>query len=178
MFCNWIDNINIWAVQETSPFKNFKELVNYAKGNPGKLKCGVPCALNGETLHPVALIQTLNKIAGKHGVGRIDHMEDRLVGIKSREIYECPAATVLLEAHKDLEKMVLTPLQTERLKALSEKFGGKENLRALLWKWEPTLEGIWELDPCNADGFIEFLENETKALEEFQTTMTGDADAD
>jgi len=69
---------------------------------------GVPCAMNGENLHPVALIQTLNKIAGKHGVGRIDHMEDRLVGIKSREVYECPAAMVLLEAHKDLEKMVLT----------------------------------------------------------------------
>ncbi|MDH5662954.1 MAG: argininosuccinate synthase [Candidatus Bathyarchaeota archaeon] len=73
-----------------------------------KFEYGVPCAMNGENLHPVTLIQTLNKIAGKHGVGRIDHMEDRLVGIKSREVYECPAATVLLEAHKDLEKMVLT----------------------------------------------------------------------
>ena len=73
-----------------------------------KFECGVPCAMNGENLQPVTLIQTLNKIAGKHGVGRIDHMEDRLVGIKSREVYECPAATVLLEAHKDLEKMVLT----------------------------------------------------------------------
>jgi len=73
-----------------------------------KFEYGVPCAMNGENLDPVTLIQTLNKIAGKHGVGRIDHMEDRLVGIKSREVYECPAAMVLLEAHKDLEKMVLT----------------------------------------------------------------------
>jgi len=73
-----------------------------------KFEYGVPCAMNGENLHPVTLIQTLNKIAGKHGVGRIDHMEDRLIGIKSREVYECPAAMVLLEAHKDLEKMVLT----------------------------------------------------------------------
>ena len=69
---------------------------------------GIPFAMNGENLHPVTLIQTLNKIAGRHGIGRIDHMEDRLVGIKSREVYECPAAMVLLEAHKDLEKMVLT----------------------------------------------------------------------
>lgn len=69
---------------------------------------GVPCAINEEDMDPVVLIETLNKIAGKHGVGRIDHMEDRLVGIKSREVYECPASTVLLEAHKDLEKMVLT----------------------------------------------------------------------
>jgi len=71
-------------------------------------EAGVPVALNKEKLAPLALIETLNKTAGKHGVGRIDHIEDRLVGIKSREVYECPAATVLLEAHKDLEKLVLT----------------------------------------------------------------------
>ena len=73
-----------------------------------KFEAGVPVALNKEKLFPLTLIETLNKTAGKHGVGRIDHIEDRLVGIKSREVYECPAATVLLEAHKDLEKMVLT----------------------------------------------------------------------
>jgi argininosuccinate synthase len=73
-----------------------------------KFEAGVPVAVNGKNLKPLALIEMLNEIAGKHGVGRIDHIEDRLVGIKSREIYECPAATVLLEAHKDLEKMVLT----------------------------------------------------------------------
>ncbi len=71
-------------------------------------KAGAPVALNGVALDPLSLIEKLNKIAGKHGVGRIDHIEDRLIGIKSREIYECPAATVLIEAHKDLEKMVLT----------------------------------------------------------------------
>jgi argininosuccinate synthase len=71
-------------------------------------KAGVPVALNKEALAPLTLIEKLNAAAGKHGVGRIDHIEDRMVGIKSREIYECPAATVLLEAHKDLEKMVLT----------------------------------------------------------------------
>ncbi|MEM3716009.1 MAG: argininosuccinate synthase [Candidatus Bathyarchaeia archaeon] len=69
---------------------------------------GVPVALNGRSMEPVELIESLNSIAGRHGVGRIDHMEDRLVGIKSREVYECPAATVIIEAHKDLEKMVLT----------------------------------------------------------------------
>jgi argininosuccinate synthase len=73
-----------------------------------KFECGVPCAINGKILDPVTLIEKLNEIGGKHGVGRIDHIEDRLVGIKSRENYECPAATILLEAHKDLEKMVLT----------------------------------------------------------------------
>jgi argininosuccinate synthase len=73
-----------------------------------KFEAGVPIAVNKQNLKPLALIEMLNETAGKHGVGRIDHIEDRLVGIKSREIYECPAATVLLEAHKDLEKMVLT----------------------------------------------------------------------
>ncbi len=69
---------------------------------------GIPKTLNGREMNPVELIETLNMIAGKHGVGRIDHVEDRLVGIKSREVYECPAATVIIEAHRDLEKMVLT----------------------------------------------------------------------
>ncbi|MEM2607433.1 MAG: argininosuccinate synthase [Candidatus Bathyarchaeia archaeon] len=69
---------------------------------------GVPKSLNGVLMNPVELIETLNKIAGKHGIGRIDHMEDRLVGIKSREVYECPAATVIIEAHRDLEKLVFT----------------------------------------------------------------------
>jgi argininosuccinate synthase len=73
-----------------------------------KFEAGVPVALNKKALAPLTLIETLNETAGKHGVGHIDHIEDRLVGIKSREIYECPAATVLLEAHKDLEKLVLT----------------------------------------------------------------------
>jgi argininosuccinate synthase len=71
-------------------------------------KDGVPTALNEKTLSSVDLIEKLNFIAGEHGVGRIDHMEDRVVGIKSREVYECPAACVIIEAHKDLEKAVLT----------------------------------------------------------------------
>ncbi len=73
-----------------------------------KFEAGVPVAINGKTMKPLELIMEMNKIAGKHGVGRIDHIEDRLVGIKSREVYECPAATAILEAHKDLEKMVMT----------------------------------------------------------------------
>ena len=69
---------------------------------------GIPTKLNGEELSLEEIIIKLNKIAGKNGVGRIDHIEDRLVGIKSREVYECPAALVILEAHKDLEKLTLT----------------------------------------------------------------------
>ncbi|MDR0138067.1 argininosuccinate synthase [Metabacillus idriensis] len=68
---------------------------------------GVPVSLNG-TAYPLAeLILHLNALAGKHGVGRIDHVENRLVGIKSREVYECPAAITLLKAHKELEDLTL-----------------------------------------------------------------------
>jgi argininosuccinate synthase len=69
---------------------------------------GVPVSLDGERLDPVALVERLNELAGAHGVGRIDHVEDRLVGIKSREIYESPAATVLGAAHGALESLTLT----------------------------------------------------------------------
>lgn len=73
-----------------------------------KFENGVPTAINDSRLDGVSLINYLNELAGKHGVGRIDHIEDRLVGIKSREVYECPAAVTLIEAHKELEKLVLT----------------------------------------------------------------------
>ncbi|OQJ76629.1 argininosuccinate synthase [Leuconostoc pseudomesenteroides] len=68
---------------------------------------GVPVALNGEQLPLAELIVAVNEIAGQHGIGRIDHIENRLVGIKSREIYEAPAAAVLMTANKDLEDLTL-----------------------------------------------------------------------
>lgn len=83
---------------------------------------GKPVSLNGKELPLDTLILSLNDMAGKHGVGRIDHVENRLVGIKSREIYEAPAASVLLAAHKELESLTLTR-ETSRFKpAVEEKF--------------------------------------------------------
>jgi argininosuccinate synthase len=73
-----------------------------------EFKHGIPVGLNNERLDGVPLIERLNVVAGKHGVGRIDHVENRLVGIKSREIYEAPAAVVLHEAHRELEFLCLT----------------------------------------------------------------------
>jgi len=69
---------------------------------------GIPVSLDGENVNGVGLIRELNVVAGKNGVGRIDHIENRLVGIKSREVYESPAATVLFKAHKALEAMTLS----------------------------------------------------------------------
>lgn len=69
---------------------------------------GVPVALDGQQYPLHELIQVVNQVAGQHGIGRIDHVENRLIGIKSREIYECPGAEVLLTAHKDLEDLTTT----------------------------------------------------------------------
>jgi argininosuccinate synthase len=68
---------------------------------------GVPVMLNGEKLGPVEMVETLNRIAGSHGVGRLDLVENRLVGIKSRGVYETPAGTVLHVAHREIERLVL-----------------------------------------------------------------------
>jgi len=108
---------------------------------------GIPIELNGEEMNEIELIKFLNEFGGMHGIGRIDHIEDRLVGIKSREVYECPAALILIEAHKDLEKFVLTKLENE----------AKEYLDALWTKL--VYNGLWE-DPLRKD--IEAFINSTQ----------------
>jgi argininosuccinate synthase len=89
-------------------------------GGPTELELefeqGIPVALDGQRMGGVELVERLTEIAGGHGVGRIDHVENRLVGIKSREIYEAPAAEVLHRAHAELEKLTLTRDQ-QRFKA-------------------------------------------------------------
>jgi argininosuccinate synthase len=83
---------------------------------------GIPVSLNNKKLSGVELIQQLNELAGKHGVGRIDHVESRLVGIKSREIYESPAATVLLKAHQAMEAMTLSHQQLRFNEKVSSEY--------------------------------------------------------
>ena len=78
---------------------------------------GIPVAIDGEQLDGVTMTTKLNALAGLHGIGRVDHLEDRLVGIKSREVYESPAAMTLLRAHEALEHMTLSKQQL-RLKAI------------------------------------------------------------
>ena len=113
---------------------------------------GLPVSLNGEELPPAELIAELNRIAGAHGVGRVDMIEDRLVGIKSREIYECPAALTIIQAHKELETMTLTK-DVLRFKATVEQRYA-----------ELTYDGLW-FTPLKAalDAFVA----------ETQKTVTG-----
>ncbi len=81
---------------------------------------GTPVALDGKSMPLHQLIMTLNQMAGKHGVGRIDHIENRLVGIKSREVYETPAATVLITAHRELE-FLTQPREVAHFKPVLEQ---------------------------------------------------------
>ena len=83
---------------------------------------GIPTEVNGEPMGGVSLINHLNDIAGKHGVGRIDHVENRLVGIKSREIYESPAAVLLHAAHKSLENLTLSKDQARIKTRISQEY--------------------------------------------------------
>lgn len=114
---------------------------------------GVPVAVDGETLDPVALVQSLEKKVGSYGYGRVDLVEDRLVGIKSREIYEAPAALALIAAHADLESLTL------------ERSVAREK-RALETRWtELVYEGLWFSPLRDAiDAFVETT----------QTHVTGD----
>jgi len=83
---------------------------------------GVPVAINGKKFTPVELIQKLNKLGGKHGVGRMDMVEDRLVGIKSREVYEAPASEILYMAHEALEELVLDRETRRYKKGVSDRY--------------------------------------------------------
>lgn len=92
---------------------------------------GIPVALDGVHMDGPTLVARLNEQAGRHGVGRIDMVEDRLVGFKSREVYECPAAITLINAHRALETLTLDKKTLAAKKELEAKFS------------ELTYEGYW-----------------------------------
>ncbi|HDH27982.1 MAG TPA: argininosuccinate synthase [Euryarchaeota archaeon] len=100
---------------------------------------GVPIEINGETLESSSLVAKLNLIAGAHGVGRIDIIEDRILGIKARENYECPAAVVLLAAHRDLERLVLTRAELEFKESVDSRWA--DLVYKGLWN-EPLRQGL------------------------------------
>ncbi|NER53141.1 MAG: argininosuccinate synthase [Symploca sp. SIO1A3] len=113
---------------------------------------GIPTSLNGNILDPVALISQLNQLVGNHGIGRVDMMENRLVGIKSREIYEAPALLVLINAHRDLESLTLTADVTQYKRGIEQTYSQvvyqglwysplKEALDAFIQKTQERVSG-------------------------------------
>ena len=120
----WTRGPETWA-------KSMQELVI-------EFKNGEPVAIDGEKMAPAALIAKANEIAGSHGVGRIDIMEDRMLGLKVRENYECPGAVLLLKAHQALESLVLTKEELKFKKSVD-----------LQWA-ELAYQGLW-FDPLKED---------------------------
>ena len=109
---------------------------------------GVPVAINGERMRLIDIINTLNAIAGKHGYGRIDHMENRIVGLKSREVYEAPAALTIINAKKDLEKLVLNKREYRVKKGLDDYWA------------DLVYDGLW-FDPIRVE-LDRFMDELTK----------------
>lgn len=114
---------------------------------------GIPIGLNGQAMGGVELISKLNQIVGNHGIGRIDMIENRLVGIKSREIYESPAMSVLIQAHRDLESLTLTGDVTRYKRGIEETYSQlvynglwfsplKEALDAFIQKTQERVTGV------------------------------------
>lgn len=153
---------NLWGKSsECGPLENpaneppedvfeFVNIPEKAPDNPEYIeigfKKGIPVTLNGEQITLHELVQELNSLAGKHGVGIIDMMEDRVVGLKSREVYECPAATVLIKAHKELEKYCSTKHENKLKQKIDQEWA------------DFAYNGLW-FDPAmdHLDSFIESM---------------------
>jgi argininosuccinate synthase len=99
---------------------------------------GVPTSIDGKKMGPLEIIKKCNQIAGTHGVGRVDMIEDRIIGLKSREIYETPGAFLILTAHKSLEQMTLTRSELKFAETISETYS------------ELVYNGMWH-DPLRED---------------------------
>jgi argininosuccinate synthase len=154
-------DINLWGraleggkIEEADfePPEEAFEFINFQNDKAGYMEIefdqGVPVGADDKHIPLVDLIQYVNDRAGAHGVGIVDHIEDRVVGIKSREVYEAPAAVAIIEAHKDLEKMVLTKHELAFKQVVDNQ-----------WSWL-AYSGLWQ-DPLRTDldKFIDATQN-------------------
>ncbi|AEW57763.1 Argininosuccinate synthase [Bacillus cereus F837/76] len=146
-------------------------------------EAGVPTTLNGNAYPLSELIKTLNALAGKHGVGRIDHVENRLVGIKSREVYECPAAMTLITAHKELEDLTLVK-EVAHFKPMIEQkiteliYNGlwfsplKQALNAFLQETQKNVTGTVRVKLFKGHAIVEGRKSEYSLYDEKLATYT------
>ncbi len=129
------------------PLNDAFEFVKFENNSVGVVEIGfengIPVSLDGNSEELQSLINKLNKMAGSFGVGIVDHVEDRVIGLKTREVYEAPAALILIAAHRDLEKLTLTNQELQFKTLVDEK-----------WAWL-AYSGLW-LDPllCDLNQFI------------------------
>lgn len=146
-------------------------------------EAGVPTTLNGTAYSLSELIKKLNALAGKHGVGRIDHVENRLVGIKSREVYECPAAMTLITAHKELEDLTLVK-EVAHFKPMIEQkiteliYNGlwfsplKQALNAFLQETQKNVTGTVRVKLFKGHAIVEGRKSEYSLYDEKLATYT------
>lgn len=150
---------------------------------------GVPVTINGTSYELHELILNLNKIAGKHGVGRIDHVENRLVGIKSREVYECPGAMTLLRAHKELEDLTLTKEVAHFKPVISMKlteliYNGlwfsplQPALQAFLKETQKSVTGVVRVKLFKGHAIVEGRKSEYSLYDEKLATYTTEDEFD
>jgi argininosuccinate synthase len=165
----WSIDENLWGRSieggrlEEPDFSPPEEIFRWTKGTdtaldkPAEIAIefaeGIPVSINGEKMGPAKLVMKMNEIAGQHGVGRIDIMEDRMLGLKVRENYECPASTVLLKAHQALEALVLTSSELKFKKQVDLEWGQlayqglwfdpfKDDLEAFIGKTQKRVTGV------------------------------------
>ncbi|MEK4565905.1 argininosuccinate synthase [Alkalihalobacillus sp. FSL R5-0424] len=150
---------------------------------------GVPVSIDGVAYPLAELILHLNDVAGKHGVGRIDHVENRLVGIKSREVYECPGAITLLNAHKELEDLTL-PKEMAHFKPVVEKklteliYEGlwfsplQPALQAFLKETQKSVTGVVRVKLFKGHAIVEGRKSELSLYNEKLATYTPDDEFD
>lgn len=150
---------------------------------------GVPVAIDGLPYKLSDLILELNQLAGKHGVGRIDHVENRLVGIKSREVYECPGAMTLIKAHKELEDITLVK-EVAHFKPVIEKklteliYEGlwysplKDALLGFLKETQKTVNGVVRVKLFKGHAIVEGRKSENSLYNEKLATYTTEDEFD
>ncbi|WP_369546328.1 argininosuccinate synthase [Bacillus velezensis] len=148
-------------------------------------EAGVPVSIDGVTYPLADLILKLNETAGKHGIGRIDHVENRLVGIKSREVYECPGAMTLITAHKELEDLTLVKEVAHFKPAIEQKlseiiYNGlwfsplKDALLAFLKETQKHVTGIVRVKLFKGHAIVEGRKSEYSLYDEKLATYTKD----
>ncbi|AHZ16954.1 argininosuccinate synthase [Bacillus sp. NEAU-CP5] len=148
-------------------------------------EAGVPVSIDGITYPLADLILKLNETAGKHGIGRIDHVENRLVGIKSREVYECPGAMTLITAHKELEDLTLVKEVAHFKPAIEQKlseiiYNGlwfsplKDALLAFLKETQKHVTGVVRVKLFKGHAIVEGRKSEYSLYDEKLATYTKD----
>ncbi|WP_409289772.1 argininosuccinate synthase [Peribacillus sp. SCS-37] len=174
------------AYELTSSLEEAPDMPDYAEI---EFEQGVPVKLNGISYPLSSLILELNKLAGKHGVGRIDHVENRLVGIKSREVYECPAALTLIKAHKELEDITLVK-EVAHFKPVIEKkmteliYEGlwfsplRDALSAFLAETQKTVTGTVRVKLFKGHSIVEGRKSDYSLYNEKLATYTSDDEFD